>query len=63
MIMKHPLIFSVTVNLAQQHQSSVTSHLEVSLEVGGWRKGGREVHTAQDFLSVYLIFESEGWQN
>ena len=55
MITKHPLIFSVNVNLTQQPQSSVTSHLVVSPEVGGWREGGS--HCPGFTLSLVDIWE------
>ena len=55
MITNHPLILSVTVNLTQQPQSSVTSHLGVSPEVGGWREGGE--HCPGFTLSLVHIWE------
>ena len=61
MITKHPLIFSVAVNPAWQHQSSVTSHLVVSPVGGGRVEIEREegTHRSLSFtLSLVDIRES-----
>ena len=55
MTTNHPFILSVTVKLTQQPQSSVTSHLGVSPEVGGWREGGS--HSPGFTLSLVDIWE------